>query len=99
MDGFAAWSEGGGLAMSVYDVSTRYFGDLARSGTLLDNFFHSAYGGSFLNHQWLISGQTPMFPNAPDSMRAILSNGGLVRDGAVSPGLPSLRFKQTNSVL
>jgi phospholipase C len=29
-----------------------------------DNFFHSAFGGSFLNHQFLIAAAAPVFPNA-----------------------------------
>ena len=28
-----------------------------------DNFFQSAFGGSFLNHQWLIAAATPVDPN------------------------------------
>jgi acid phosphatase len=32
---------------------------LAQQYTLCDNFFHSAYGGSFLNHQWLIAAASP----------------------------------------
>jgi len=31
-------------------------GLLAQKYTLADNFFHAAFGGSFLNHQFLISG-------------------------------------------
>src|SRR5881392_1251097 len=32
--------------------------------TRLDNFFQGAFGGSFLNHQWLIAAATPTWPNA-----------------------------------
>jgi len=28
---------------------------MAHKYTLCDNFFHSAFGGSFLNHMWLIA--------------------------------------------
>src|SRR5881394_573987 len=31
---------------------------------IADNFFQSAFGGSFLNHQWLVAAATPVFPNA-----------------------------------
>lgn len=62
MDKFVQYSSSKGLAMSYYDVSDQYFGKLAKEYTVLDNFFHSAFGGSFLNHQWLISAQTPTYP-------------------------------------
>ena len=32
-----------------------------------DNFFQGAFGGSFLNHQWLIAAQSPVFQNADTS--------------------------------
>jgi acid phosphatase len=54
--------------------------------TLCDNFFHAAFGGSFLNHFWLIAAQTPVFPDAPASAVAKLdANGNLVTDGFVTP--------------
>ncbi len=31
---------------------------------IADNFFQAAFGGSFLNHQWLITARTPTFTNA-----------------------------------
>jgi phospholipase C len=31
-----------------------------------DAFFQSAFGGSFLNHQWLISAASPVWANAPN---------------------------------
>jgi phospholipase C len=54
--------------------------------TLCDNFFHAAFGGSFLNHFWLIAAQTPAFPNAPAAAIAqVDASGNLVRDGFVTP--------------
>src|SRR5207247_3620281 len=54
--------------------------------TLADNLCRAAYGGSMLNHFWLISGATPQWSDAPASMRATLdANGHLVKAGAVSP--------------
>lgn len=54
MDKFVAWNDAGGdhggLAMSYYDVTDMPLGRLARQYTLCDNFFHSAFGGSWLNH-------------------------------------------------
>jgi acid phosphatase len=31
---------------------------------IADNFFQAAFGGSFLNHQWLIAASNPVWPNA-----------------------------------
>jgi phospholipase C len=53
---------------------------------LADNFFHAAYGGSFINHFWLVCACSPRFPNAPKDLLAQLDdNGTLVKDGAVTP--------------
>ena len=40
--------------MGHYDGSSLGLWKLAQRYTLADNFFQSAFGGSFLNHQWLI---------------------------------------------
>jgi acid phosphatase len=76
MDKFVAWNDAGGdhggLTMSYYDVSDMPLGRLARQYTLCDNFFHSAFGGSWLNHMWLISARTPYWPEAPRDMVAQL---------------------------
>jgi len=34
---------------------------------IADRFFQAAFGGSFLNHQWLIAARTPQWPNADNS--------------------------------
>ena len=60
--------------------------EVAHNYTLCDNFFHSAFGGSFLNHIWLIAAASPVFPNAPIASIAVLDpSGKLVKDGAVTP--------------
>jgi acid phosphatase len=40
---------------------------IAQQYTLADNFFMAAFGGSFLNHQWLACACTPFYPNATSS--------------------------------
>jgi acid phosphatase len=53
---------------------------------LADNFFHAAFGGSFLNHFWLVCACTPKWADAPAALRAQLdASGALVKDGAVTP--------------
>lgn len=86
MDKFVAWSDAAGLVMSYYDAVNMPEGKLAQQYTIGDNFFHAAFGGSFLNHMWLVCACSPTFPNAPASMKAQLdSNGVLMKDGAVTP--------------
>ena len=68
MDKFVALSNNGGLVMSHYDATQMPEGKLAQEFTLCDNFFHAAFGGSFLNHIWLIAAQSPVFPNAPEAL-------------------------------
>src|SRR5206468_5854822 len=42
-------------------------------------------GGSFLNHQWLVCACTPMFKDAPASLRAQLDDGGQLKRRPNSP--------------
>ncbi|WP_077035602.1 acid phosphatase [Pelomonas sp. KK5] len=63
-DMFAAWADAGGLVMGYFDYSASPLYKLAQQYTLADNFFQGAFGGSFLNHQYLICACAPEFPNA-----------------------------------
>ncbi|MFO1057856.1 MAG: alkaline phosphatase family protein, partial [Dongiaceae bacterium] len=54
MNKFAAVSDAGGLVMGYYADGTLPLHDYARRYVLADRFFHAAFGGSFLNHVWLI---------------------------------------------
>jgi phospholipase C len=65
MDKFAAWSDGAGLAMGYWDASGQPLYELAKQYTVADDFFHAAFGGSFLNHFWLVCACTPVWPDAP----------------------------------
>ena len=71
-DKFAAWGDSGGLVMGHYDTPPDKLPlyKIAQQYTLADNFFMSAFGGSFLNHQWLICACTPVYPNADTSVAA-----------------------------
>lgn len=86
MDKFVAWSDNGGLVLGYYDATNMPEGKLAQQYTMADNFFHSAYGGSFLNHFWLICACSPKWPNAPAGRVAQLdANGLMTKDGSVTP--------------
>jgi acid phosphatase len=63
-DRFAAYSDAGGLSMGYYDGSSMQMWKLAQQYTLADNFFMGAFGGSYLNHQYLVCACVPIVPNA-----------------------------------
>jgi len=87
MDKFAAVSNAKALAMGYYQTSGLPLAALAQQYTLCDRFFHAAFGGSFLNHIWLVAAATPVFPAAPSAMRSTEdAYGNMVTDGAVTPG-------------
>ena len=65
--GFVTWSDDPGLVMSHFDATNLPEGILAQQYTLCDNFYHSAFGGSFLNHQFLIAAAAPVYYNMPTS--------------------------------
>lgn len=68
-DAFVAWADSGGLTMGYY-AQTQYslrLWDVAKEFVLCDNFFQGAFGGSFLNHQYLISARAPFYPDAVNS--------------------------------
>ena len=89
-DRFVSGSDNPGLVLSYYDGTPMPEGQLAQQNVLADNFFHSAFGGSFLNHQWLICACTPKWDTSqapiPDAKVAKLdASGKLMSDGYISP--------------
>jgi acid phosphatase len=68
-DGFVAWGDSGALVMGHYadTAAEMRLAALAREFVLCDNFFMGAFGGSFLNHQYLVAAQPPFYPNADTS--------------------------------
>lgn len=71
-DGFVAWGDSGALVMGHYDsnATNLELWNLAQEFTLCDNFFMGAFGGSFLNHQYLVAAQPPLYPNADQDVSA-----------------------------
>ena len=82
---FAAMSNVGAWAMGYFDGSKMKLWQWAREYTLADHFFQAAFGGSYLNHQWLVCACTPADPGAPASARAQLETGGKLRKRPDSP--------------
>lgn len=66
-DRFAAYSDGGALSLGYHDGSSLALWKLAQRYTLADNFFMGAFGGSFLNHHYLVCACAPTYPNADSS--------------------------------
>jgi acid phosphatase len=77
-DRFAAVSDAGALVMGYYDGSALPMWRRARQFALADNYFMGAFGGSFLNHFWLVCACTPVFRNAniSPSKERIAAPGG-----------------------
>ncbi|HEV8402002.1 MAG TPA: alkaline phosphatase family protein [Candidatus Limnocylindrales bacterium] len=66
-DRYVTGSDAMGLSMGVYDTKAlpiyQYLHSAGHpSYAIEDNFFQSAFGGSFLNHQWLIAAASPVDP-------------------------------------
>jgi len=86
MDKFVNVSDAKGLSMGYYHTSVLPMAAEAANYVLCDHFFHSAFGGSFLNHIFLIAAAPPVFPGAPTSAVAVLDSAGhVVTDGYVTP--------------
>jgi len=91
-DKFVSWGDSGALPMGYFDTTKLPLYPYAREFVLADNWFTSSFGGSFLNHFWLICACTGVFPNAPAKVvaRPVLDGAGRViglenDKGSVSP--------------
>ncbi|MFL5030645.1 MAG: acid phosphatase [Xanthobacteraceae bacterium] len=82
---FAAMSNVGGWVMGYFDGSKLRMWQWAREYTLADNFFMAAFGGSYLNHLWLVCACTAQHPGPPDSMYARLDQDGRLTKKPDSP--------------
>jgi acid phosphatase len=81
MDSFVLWNdESAGQSMGYWPTSTlpvaQWMQSHPKSVTVLDHFFHAAFGGSFLNHFWFVAAQSPTFPGGPASIIAMPNDAG-----------------------
>ena len=91
---YATGSDSAGTVMGVYN--TTLAADLQAISTrrthphyaIADNFFQAAFGGSFLNHQWLIAARTPIGPERAGGSALAGRRGGLPAEqlSVVQPG-------------
>ncbi len=84
---FAAWADSGSLTMGHYrhNESKLPLWKIAQRYTLADNFFMGAFGGSYLNHHYLICACVPYYPDADKNPSARLIS-------AVNPDGVSLKI-------
>jgi phospholipase C len=103
---YTTGSDAVGLTQGVYDTRAlpiyRYLHQRGHPDyAIADSFFQAAFGGSFLNHQWLIAAATPTFPGATPDQHSLLDANGMpmsyplyaatapVRDTAVTQACPA----------
>ena len=105
-DRYTTGSDAVGLTQGFYDtralpIYAYLHGQDHPKYAIADDFFQAAFGGSFLNHQWLIAAATPTFPGATTGQHSILDANGMptsyplyhatgpVKDAALTQACPS----------
>src|SRR6476659_9980838 len=81
-DLYVTGSDAVGLTMGYYDTTKLpIYTYLHSKGhpdyVIADNFFQGAFGGSFLNHQWLIAAAAPPWAGMPAGQHAIVDTNGM----------------------
>ena len=81
-DRYVTGSDAVGTAMGYYDTTAlpiyEYLhGKGAPRYVIADRFFQGAYGGSYLNHQYLIGAQPLLWPGGPTGTHAVLDSSGI----------------------
>ena len=79
---YTTGSDAVGLTQGYFDTTQlpiyKYLhSDRAPRYAIADDFFQSAFGGSFLNHQWLIAAATPTWAGMPASQHSIVDTNGM----------------------
>ncbi|WP_198346415.1 MULTISPECIES: acid phosphatase [Nocardioides] len=100
-DRYVAGSDAVGLTMGTYDTTElpiyRYLHSAgAPHYAIADNFFQAAFGGSFLNHQWLIAARTPTWPGAvadygANDLHSIVGPDGFPAGTLLHPATPGTK--------
>jgi acid phosphatase len=84
---YVTGSDAVGLTMGTYDtkklpIYAYLHGDEHPHYAIADDFFQAAFGGSFLNHQWVVAARTPTWPGAPndggaDDLHSVVDANGM----------------------
>ncbi len=98
MNRYVAGSDAVGLTMGHYDtrglpIYEYLHGRHAPHYVVEDRFFQAAFGGSFLNHQWLITPATPAWPGAvrdggADDLHSVVGPDGFPAATPLHPASP-----------
>ena len=104
MDRFVTGSDALGLALGHYNTRAlplyRYLHSPgAPPYAIADRFFHAVFGGSYLNHQWLIAARTPTWPGAdasagPHDLHAVVGADGYPASTDLHPQAPGTKDGQ-----
>jgi acid phosphatase len=99
-DRYTTGSDAAGLTQGYYDTTQlpvyQYLhGQTAPNYVIADNFFQAAFGGSFLNHQYLIAAQAPRWDTA---QLAVPAGKNSVLDAAGFPNKTYPLYKPNPSV-
>src|SRR5438477_2250318 len=81
-DRYTTGSDAVGLTQGYYDTKALPIYAYLHGGNhphyaIADDFFQSAFGGSFLNHQWLIAAASPVWPDAPAAQHSVIDSNGM----------------------
>jgi phospholipase C len=88
MNRYATGSDAAGLVMGYYDTArlplyVYLHAPDHPSYAIADDFHQAAFGGSFLNHQWLIAAATPVLASAAqsgdDDLHSVVDQNGMPR--------------------
>ena len=91
-----------GMTMGMYDTTQLPVYKWLHSAkhphyAIADNFFQAAFGGSFLNHQYLIAAQAPTDPNAPAAQHSQVDSAGFPNKGyALYTPDPNATYKDSD---
>jgi phospholipase C len=86
-DRYVLAADAQGLSLGYYDTTQLpLYKFLHTAGSpnyvVADNFFQGAFGGSFLNHQWLVAGATPVWAGSvndgsSNDLHSVLDSNGM----------------------
>ena len=81
---YVTGSDAVGTVMGYYDTThlpiyTYLHGNGAPKYVIADEFFQAAFGGSYLNHQYLIGAQPLLWTGAPGGQHSIIDSAGFPR--------------------
>ena len=104
MDRYSTGSDAAGLTQGYYDTRQlpiyRYLhGAGAPNYVVADHFFQAAFGGSFLNHQYLVAAQAPPWPGAPADKYSVVDSQGFPNPNPLSGGSRSYPLHSSNPAL